>query len=634
MLGKTRTFEDNGAHFNAWLALLEQIAERPAPDEAARKNVCAALAEILEGEAASAGLWMVRLAEALSLSLFERFAAAAGLCAECGALPGGYLTLERAMSLFEAYFGPVDRLAVLGSAPLRRMFLPADTPFALTPLRLNASLLLMLCGSAPSRRGCTHKVWEGLSPMFCNQDIAARLDKLLDDAWRGIPAAVCLVGPEGSGKTYQIQQLSQRRGLPLLLIDCDGLPEGTELETLLCDLELELLLSPAAVCMRGYTDQPRLRAVVGRLCGCTNFFCLTAREPLESTPFPAEIHADTIVFPEKTRAARLELWQAVLKREGISGEFSLREAAAQYSLTVGQMEAVVRAIKREASPDGPALRREIARRLAQKTGRWAKLIEPVYTLNELVLPEAELEPLRMLCEQVRAQSTVLDDWGYARRFPYGAGLSALFYGPPGTGKTMAAHAVAHELGTGLLRVEVSAMLDKYIGETEKHIAELFAQARRAGAVLFFDEADALFARRSEVSDSTDRYANAQTACLLQAVEDYDGVALLATNLAANFDSAFKRRIRYMLHFGHPDRAARLQIWRGVFPPRAPLGRDIDFERLAERELTAGCIKNIALTAAFLAARQGAAIGMEQLGTALALELRKEGRLSGGSEAGF
>jgi SpoVK/Ycf46/Vps4 family AAA+-type ATPase len=222
---------------------------------------------------------------------------------------------------------------------------------------------------------------------------------------------------------------------------------------------------------------------------------------------------------------------------------------------------------------------------------------------------------------------VLDEWGFGRRVALGRGLTALFSGPPGTGKTMAAQVLARELGLDLYRVDLSRVMSKWIGETEKHLARLFDEAQASGAVLFFDEADALFGKRSEVKDAHDRYANVEIGYLLQRMEGYEGVTLLATNRKADLDEAFVRRFHFLLNFPPPDAAMRRRIWEGMFPAAAERDPSLDLARLArDFEVTGGEIKNVALAAAFLAAGEDRPIGMPHLARALARELRKEGKL--------
>jgi SpoVK/Ycf46/Vps4 family AAA+-type ATPase len=217
--------------------------------------------------------------------------------------------------------------------------------------------------------------------------------------------------------------------------------------------------------------------------------------------------------------------------------------------------------------------------------------------------------------------------GFERRIAYGKGLKALFAGASGTGKTMTAGVMARELGLDLYKIDLSAVVSKYIGETEKNLDRIFRAANCSNAILFFDEADALFGKRSETKDAHDRYANIEVAYLLQKVEDYEGVVILASNLSKNIDEAFSRRMHYVVEFPLPDESHRERLWRGMFPPEVPLAKDIDFPFLAQQfSLAGGDIRNVALDAAFLAAQDGKVITMKQLVRAMARQMMKQGRI--------
>jgi hypothetical protein len=261
-----------------------------------------------------------------------------------------------------------------------------------------------------------------------------------------------------------------------------------------------------------------------------------------------------------------------------------------------------------------------------KLGALAHKIEPKQTWSEIVLPHDHLAQLKELCEQARHRHRVYGEWGFDRKLSLGKGLNALFSGPPGTGKTMAAEVIASELQLDLYRIDLSQVVSKYIGETEKNLHQIFLEAQTAHAILFFDEADALFGKRSEVKDAHDRYANIEVGYLLQKMEEYEGVAILATNLGGHIDEAFLRRMHFIVEFPFPDQEYRRQIWKVVFPHEAPLADEVDFDALArEIKLAGGSIKNIALAAAFYAAGNGQIIQMPHLWQAARREHQKLGR---------
>lgn len=257
----------------------------------------------------------------------------------------------------------------------------------------------------------------------------------------------------------------------------------------------------------------------------------------------------------------------------------------------------------------------------------ARRVEPKHRMSDLVLPATQLEQLGAICSQARHASIVYGAWRFDRKLSLGRGLNAMFTGQPGTGKTMAAEVVAAELGVELLKIDLSQVVSKYIGETEKNLRELFEQAARAHAILFFDEADALLGKRSDVKDAHDRYANTETAYLLQKMEEYPGITILATNLRQNMDAAFTRRMRFIVDFPFPDEADRLRIWQAVWPAEVPLGADVDLPLLARQfRLAGGSIRNVAVAAAFLAAEQEQSVSMRHLMLATRRELQKMGRL--------
>jgi AAA+ superfamily predicted ATPase len=260
----------------------------------------------------------------------------------------------------------------------------------------------------------------------------------------------------------------------------------------------------------------------------------------------------------------------------------------------------------------------------------AKLTQQIgcrYTWNDIVVPEDVLAQLCEICRRVEHSHRVLEQWGFGRKLSLGKGLSALFAGPSGTGKTMAAEIIANELGLDLYKIDLSGVVSKYIGETEKNLDRIFTAAENANAILFFDEADALFGKRSEVRDSHDRYANVEISYLLQKVEQYEGVAILATNLRGNLDEAFTRRLAFAVHFPFPDEASRRRIWAGIWPIETPLADDIDLDTLAQQfKLSGGNIKNIALAAAFLAAAENRHVAMVHVLQAIRREYQKMGKV--------
>jgi len=266
-------------------------------------------------------------------------------------------------------------------------------------------------------------------------------------------------------------------------------------------------------------------------------------------------------------------------------------------------------------------------RLRHRLGEVASVVTTSLTWADLVVRDEVRARLREIVAAVEHRALVLDGWGFGAILPYGRAVSALLAGPPGTGKTMAASLIAQELGLELFRIDLSKIVSKWLGETEKNLGLVFDEAERVGAVLLFDEADALFARRTEVKSSNDRTANLQVNFLLQRLEQHPGVVLLTTNARTGIDEAFLRRLRYRIEFSAPDAAERELLWRSMIPARAPLSTDVDLTEVAERyELAGGHIKNAVVRAAFMAAERGGEIDHDTLVRAAALEWTELGNL--------
>ena len=313
-------------------------------------------------------------------------------------------------------------------------------------------------------------------------------------------------------------------------------------------------------------------------------------------------------------------------------DIDVQALASTYSMTPGQIRQTLTAAAAEAVSTGNksiSTDNIMSGVRVMCRPRLSGLAEPLkasFTWDDLMLGTDQLRLLHELCGRIKYRFQVNEEWGFNKKLPYGKGVSVCLYGPPGTGKTMTAQVLAREFGLDAYRIDMSRILDKYIGETEKKLAELFDAARDCNAVLFFDEADALFGKRSEVNDSKDKYANAETAYLLQRMEQHNGVSILATNAVQNFDEAFKRRISFMVNIPMPDADIRKKIWHSVFPEEAPLsGVDLDF--FAEKyELSGSSIKSVAVSSAFLAAAENSEITKNVIGQALKEEYLKTGRI--------
>jgi ATP-dependent 26S proteasome regulatory subunit len=366
-----------------------------------------------------------------------------------------------------------------------------------------------------------------------------------------------------------------------------------------------------------------------------------------AAPNGLTIAAPPPICVDAPRASEREkIWRSALGSEATAEALTaLPELAAKFRLTAEQIGATAEAAKARARWRGggaalaPTTAADLHASCRERSDAQISGLARKTTLNhrwdDLVLPPECLVQLREICDRARYRGDVFEGWGFERRLSLGRGLSVMFSGASGVGKTMAAEVMAGELGLDLYKIDLSCIVSKYIGETEKNLARLFAEAEDSNAILFFDEADALFGKRSEVQDAHDRHANVETSYLLQRMEEYQGVSVLATNLRRNMDEAFLRRIAYIVHFPLPDAPERLRIWRGAFPATAPLDADVDLEFFARTfRLSGASIANIALASAFLARSEGAQrVAMRHLVRAMRRELHKLGKSVSASEFG-
>jgi hypothetical protein len=342
----------------------------------------------------------------------------------------------------------------------------------------------------------------------------------------------------------------------------------------------------------------------------------------------------TITFDVKrpTPEEQRNIWRGLLsaKKDNLSGEID--SLVSQFSLSLPVMQAISSDVIAHTSEDQPSSAESIGPMLwnacraytSPKLDDLAQRIEPVAVWDDIVLPDMQIGILREVAMHVRQRMKVYKTWGFATKSSRGLGISALFAGPSGTGKTMASEVLANELQLDLYRIDLSSVVSKYIGETEKNLRRVFDAAEEGGVILLFDEADALFGKRSEVKDSHDRYANIEISYLLQRMEAYRGLAILTTNMKDALDDAFLRRIRFIVQFPFPDAKQREEIWQSIFPDETPIGR-IDWPKLARLSVTGGSIRNIAMSAAFLAADAGEPVGMKHLLRATQVEYAKMAR---------
>jgi hypothetical protein len=454
---------------------------------------------------------------------------------------------------------------------------------------------------------------------------------------------VHLRGPYGGGRRALAAAAAAELGWPLLTADAERLAAGPPAPAEAIELlAREAFLQPAVLAVAGFdallADDPERRRLLAALLEALGTFgrltFLLGAERWRPLDRPADALLVDLVLPRPGESERARLWRRGLGAQPAAEGIDPDVLASEFRFTAGQIDDAVAAAADLAQwrgrPEGRLERADVldaARAQASpELGRLARRVEARATWDDLVLPADQVIQLRELCDQARHRTTVFGAWGFGGKLTHGKGLSALFSGPPGTGKTLAASILAGELGLELFKIDLSQVVSKYIGETEKNLDRIFSAAEDSSAVLFFDEADALFGKRSEVRDSHDRYANVEVSYLLQKMEEHEGIAILATNLRQHLDDAFVRRLSSVVEFPFPDAADRERIWRVSFPAQAPLAADVDLGRLArEVRLAGGNIKNMSLAAAFAAAADGRVIAMEHLWHAAHREFAKLGR---------
>jgi ATPase family associated with various cellular activities (AAA) len=488
--------------------------------------------------------------------------------------------------------------------------------------------------------------------------------------WQHLPM-IQLLGSDRASKQWVAAAVAEQFGLPLYRMRVELLPtHASDLETLIRLWQREIQLFPVALYLDGTAievgnpEKSAAAALQFFLDSIHGLFFLDVREQ------SAQLEQPTLSFEvaKPTPLEQLQVWKEVFGRSPngnaaqLSSQFNLNLADIQQIAATVQTEMAQSLSSLHSPPSPPILggsdpqsppelgdlggecnafdtfqtdSEAKENRVALGDRLWdgclvrtrprldalAQRLETKATWDDIVLPEEETNLLRQMAAQVQHRSTVYDEWGFRDRMNRGLGVNALFAGESGTGKTMAAEVIANELRLNLYRIDLSAVVSKYIGETEKNLRRLFDAAEDGGAILFFDEADALFGKRSEVRDSHDRYANMEVNYLLQRIEAYRGLAILATNLKGSMDSAFMRRLRFIIDFPFPSLESRQQMWQKVFPKKMPIG-ELDTEHLAQLNLTGGSIHTAAINAAFLAAQERTSVEMSHILTSARAEFRK------------
>lgn len=569
--------------------------------------------------------------------------------------------------IFKLFRAPLDeslslRRAFSASAPLIRTPLVSfatesqdrNIPFLSRPLRLEPRILdYLLEHAALDERLLTFTKLVAPARPFSDLHIPQKLASELRHASRsaiGKGRVIVLEGPDGCGRRSLAEAISFEQQRDLLVADArrmrqDILPIATAAPLLVREAKLSganLFLAHAEALFPEEAGRAQKQAALLDSFGSADFTFVIGAKGHVSAEDGLSSRALKFDVPAPDFEARTALWKGALDACGATVEVDVSAVllANKFVLTGGEIHSICREAADRSSLRDPAVRAvrladiESAVRSQSNHGlsQLAQKVDCPHLWDDLVLPARVTRQLREFCTAEKFRAVVYSRWGFGRRVAQGKGLNALFCGSSGTGKTMASGILARELGLELYKIDLSAVVSKYIGETEKQLNRIFHEARSSNCVLFFDEADALFGKRSEIKDAHDRYANVEVAYLLQKIEEYEGIVILATNFRKNIDDAFTRRMHFIIEFPFPDTESRERIWRGLIPAAAPLSSDVNFAFLARQfEFSGGNIRNIALSAAFLAAEGGGEIGMEHFLFATARELQKLGRVPARSE---
>ncbi|MBF2065980.1 MAG: ATP-binding protein [Calothrix sp. C42_A2020_038] len=531
-----------------------------------------------------------------------------------------YPTFALALTLFaEAAWDVLSPERPLRYWRLIEINQPGAQPLTISALRADERIVNFLKG--------LNYLDDRLSPLLMPLEIAVGQDQLPPSQQSGVeniirhlqqpttrhnPPIIQLLGADIPSKQLVATHCAQTLGLHLYRLPIQLLPANiAELETFIRLWQRESFLLPLALYVEACELESGQKSTLYRFLLRTQGVIF-----LDTRDVQLELGCPTLPIDvaKPTLAEQQAAWSQFL---GASASPTPALLAGQFNLSL----TVIKEIALNEEKMNEKIWDACLVRTRPQLDALAQRLNPKATWDDIVLPKDALDLLQQTANQVQQRSLIYENWGFHRQMNRGFGISALFAGDSGTGKTMAAEVIANDLRLNLYRIDLSAVVSKYIGETEKNLRRLFDAAEDGGAILFFDEADALFGKRSEVKDSHDRYANIEINYLLQRMEAYRGLAILATNMKSALDTAFLRRLRFVIDFPFPGIAERKDIWQRAFPPETPT-QDLDFGRLAHLNLTGGSIHNIALNAAFLAAREGTHVTMPLILNAARTELRK------------
>jgi ATPase family associated with various cellular activities (AAA) len=587
---------------------------------------------------------LLMLSERFGLSAFERDTlflcaaiefdpALAVLISRCQGHPSrNYATFGLALSAFEdASWDALSAHRPLRFARLIEINRPAATPLTASALRADERIVNFIKGlNLPDDRLSSlfqlcPQSNDGLLSESQESTVKEILDRLSQSATQSTLPIVQLVGADQGTRIAVSQAISAALNRRLYRLMTEWLPaQSGEIEILSRLWQRESLLLPVAL----YVDVEDAPAVPNDASRALRQFLSSGIGigfiGVNETPIGLGTASFTVDVSKPTSIEQCAAWEKLLNppADDAAPNRLPQLLAGQFNFSLSDIREAVSTANSTAPEESSDRIWEVCRNITRpRLDSLAQRLESKATWDDLVLPVEQMNLMRQIAGQVRERHKVYDSWGFARVMNRGFGISALFAGESGTGKTMAAEVIANDLKLNLYRIDLSAVVSKYIGETEKNLARLFDAAERGGAILFFDEADALFGKRSEVKDSHDRYANIEINYLLQRMEAFSGLAILATNMKAALDQAFMRRLRFIVNLPFPGVKERMAIWQKALPAETPK-KDLDYERLARLNLSGGNIHSIALNAAFLAAQNGQVVTMPVLIAAARGELRK------------
>jgi ATPase family protein associated with various cellular activities (AAA) len=611
------TLRPQGSHRKAAGELAQAIAAATAPAPGSR---LATMTERLGADPIASGVLLVAVAHALDLDTRE-------LCHALAPRRGPALYLETCADILEADPAALIRAIAPGAALRRGRAITVEGDGLAATLDVPGPALAWLLGDdalQPPLAALLELIAADaeLGVVLPAAALAA-LDALVPRLGSAAPIGVVLRGPRGSGRRAAAHRLARALGRPLVVLPI-----------------------PAVIALENRTRTPllgqalaaaRLRGAVPLLADADALY--DERGDVAPEHLDAIVHTPGLIVASSSgRGGHLELrrpqlgvalprteladrehaWRAALVAHDRIDDAA--ELAARYVIGPGAIADVVTEAARYAGAAGTpvdrdALEASVGRRLSLRLGTYGTVVHRKALFSELVLPDDVVDTLRDMIAMVRERAQILERWGYQRHLGISRGVAGLYSGEPGTGKTMAASVVASELGLELVRIDLSAVVSKYVGETEKNLGKIFDEAQDAHAMLLFDEADSLFGKRTELKTAQDRFANLEVNYILQRMETFDGVSVLTTNAESAIDPALQRRLNFRIRFPAPEPDERARLWRQLLPPQAGLHGGVDFDALAERfDMTGGYIKNAVVRAAVIAARAGRGLTAEDLWT--------------------